>query len=230
MEMAQVGVRTRARALALAAAAAAATAAVASTTTTPRKRKVKNQELIMSTSYIELRSTTSTRTRRRVMINNTPENSVSVSPEVNPGQRTVIKNRCSSNSSDHASASCCSSNGSSHDHERIKNKISDLEDGSVEVETSVYYSCRESRRETTPSSQLRPESSDELDSTARPSSSEANTRRRSETEKMPTESELDEFFTEAEKNIQKQFADKFNFDIIKDEPLPGRYEWVRLKP
>ncbi|KDP31915.1 hypothetical protein JCGZ_12376 [Jatropha curcas] len=210
--MAQVGVRTRGRTLALAAAAAA--------TGTARKRKVNNQELMVSTSYIELRSTT----RRRLVI--TPENSVSVSPEVNSGHRTVIRNSCSSPCSDHASTSCCSSNGSSD--QRIKNKFSDLEAESVEVETSVYYSCRE-RRETTPSSQLRPESSDELDSIARPSP-EANTLRRSTAEKMPTESELDEFFTEAEKSIQKQFAEKYNYDIVKDEPLEGRYEWVRLKP
>ncbi|KAF2295209.1 hypothetical protein GH714_032147 [Hevea brasiliensis] len=191
MEMAQVGVRTRARAVALAAAAAAAS------TGTARKRKVNNRELMMSTSYIELRSTS----RRRVII--TPEKSVSVSPEINPGHRTLIQDRCSSPSSHPASASCCSSNGSS-DH-RI-NKFADLEAESVEVETSGYYSGRE-RRETTPSSQLRAESSDEMDSTARPSSA-ANSRCRSTAERMPTESELDDFFTEAEKNIQKQFADK----------------------
>lgn len=116
MEMAQVGVRTRARALALAAAAAAAA------TGTARKRKVNNRELVLSTSYIELRSTS----RRRVII--TPENSVSVSvplpPEINPGHRTVIQDRCSSPSTHHASASCCSSNGSSD--QRI-NKFADLE-------------------------------------------------------------------------------------------------------
>ncbi|KAF2283707.1 hypothetical protein GH714_014336 [Hevea brasiliensis] len=99
---------------------------------------------------------------------------------------------------------------------------------SVEVETSVYYSCRE-RKETTPSSQLQPVSSGELDSTERPSS-EANSRRRSTAEKMPTEFELDEFFAVAEKNLKKQFADKYNYDIVKDEPLEGRYEWLRLKP
>ncbi|KAJ9170714.1 hypothetical protein P3X46_018803 [Hevea brasiliensis] len=212
--MAQVGVRTRARAVALAAAAAAAS------TGTARKRKVNNRELMMSTSHIELRSTS----RRRVII--TPEKSVSVSvsPEINPGHRTLIQDRCSSPSSHHASASCCSSNGSS-DH-RI-NKFADLEAESFEVETSGYYSCRE-RRETTPSSQLRAESSDEMDSTARPSSA-ANSRCRSTAERMPTESELDDFFTEAEKNIQKQFADKYNYDIVKDKPLQGRYEWVLLK-
>lgn len=113
--MAQVGVRTRARTLAAAAAAAAAAATGAS-----RKRKVNNRELMMSASYIQLR----TSSRRRVLI--TPENSVSISlsPEINPDPRTVIQDRCSSPSSDHASASCCSSYGSSD--QRV-NKLADLE-------------------------------------------------------------------------------------------------------
>ncbi|RDX81943.1 Cyclin-dependent kinase inhibitor 6, partial [Mucuna pruriens] len=49
-------------------------------------------------------------------------------------------------------------------------------------------------------------------------------------QKMPTESELEEFFATAEKDIQKRFSDKYNYDIVKDVPLEGRYEWVKLKP
>ncbi|WCJ31115.1 Cyclin-dependent kinase inhibitor family protein [Euphorbia peplus] len=217
--MAQVGVRTRARALA----AAVDTAADGSS----RKRKIENEEII---SCIELKSATNY--RRRVMI--TPENDNS--PEVDSGDRSFIQeDRCKSfNSSDHGSASCCSSNGSSD--QRIH---ADLEEESVGVETSVYYSSRE-RRETTPSSNLRTElSSDgELDSTARPAAAAApaaedSTRRSistAATTKMPTESELNEFFNEAEKKMQKRFADKYNYDVVKDEPLEGRYQWVRLKP
>ncbi|CAI8609260.1 unnamed protein product [Vicia faba] len=48
-------------------------------------------------------------------------------------------------------------------------------------------------------------------------------------QKTPSESELDEFFSAAEENIQKQFENKYNFDIVKDMPLEGRYEWVQLK-
>ncbi|XP_058735686.1 cyclin-dependent kinase inhibitor 7-like [Vicia villosa] len=48
-------------------------------------------------------------------------------------------------------------------------------------------------------------------------------------QKTPSESELDEFFSAAEENIQKQFSNKYNFDIVKDVPLEGRYEWVQLK-
>ncbi|OMP02043.1 Cyclin-dependent kinase inhibitor [Corchorus olitorius] len=105
-------------------------------------------------------------------------------------------------------------------------EMPDLEDESIEVETSTHFSSRE-RRETTPTSELRAEPED-LDSTSRPS--EASSRRRSTVEKMPTEAELEEFFVAAEKKLQKQFTEKYNYDIVKDEPLEGRYEWVRLKP
>jgi hypothetical protein len=65
------------------------------------------------------------------------------------------------------------------------------------------------RRETTPSSELRAES-DDLDSTARPT--EANSSCRSAAEKKkkqkPTQSEIEEFFADAEKDMQKQFREK----------------------
>uniref|UniRef100_A0A2N9H7J1 Cyclin-dependent kinase inhibitor n=1 Tax=Fagus sylvatica TaxID=28930 RepID=A0A2N9H7J1_FAGSY len=134
--------------------------------------------------------------------------------------------RCSSPSSDHVAISCCSSNGSSELAEEENFNFADLQDDSAEVETSTYSCCRE-RRETTPSSELRAEP-DDLESTARPT--EANSRPRSTVEKMPTESELEEFFAAAEKDVQKRFAEKYNYDIVKDIPLEGRYEWVRLKP
>ncbi|XP_027105924.1 cyclin-dependent kinase inhibitor 7 [Coffea arabica] len=47
---------------------------------------------------------------------------------------------------------------------------------------------------------------------------------------MPSAAEIEEFFAVAEKRQQKQFAEKYNYDIVKDVPLEGRYEWVRLKP
>ncbi|PWA62479.1 hypothetical protein CTI12_AA363700 [Artemisia annua] len=47
---------------------------------------------------------------------------------------------------------------------------------------------------------------------------------------VPSAEELDEFFKEAEKHQQKQFIEKYNFDIVKDVPIEGRYEWVKLKP
>ncbi|KAK6120973.1 hypothetical protein DH2020_045283 [Rehmannia glutinosa] len=48
--------------------------------------------------------------------------------------------------------------------------------------------------------------------------------------KTPPAAELEEFFAEAEKYVQKRFAEKYNYDIVKDVPLEGRYQWVRLHP
>ncbi|KAI9115976.1 hypothetical protein K1719_012906 [Acacia pycnantha] len=45
---------------------------------------------------------------------------------------------------------------------------------------------------------------------------------------IPTSYEMDEFFAYAEKQQQVIFMDKYNFDIVSDVPLPGRYEWVQV--
>ncbi|GAU30362.1 hypothetical protein TSUD_57730 [Trifolium subterraneum] len=42
------------------------------------------------------------------------------------------------------------------------------------------------------------------------------------------EEEIDAFFARFEREEQKRFAEKYNFDIVKDLPMEGRYEWVRL--
>ncbi|KAL3646272.1 hypothetical protein CASFOL_011452 [Castilleja foliolosa] len=98
-------------------------------------------------------------------------------------------------------------------------KFADLKENAVNVE----------REQMMPRSDGQVESG-ELESTARPP--ESNFRRRSTAEKIPTEDELENFFAAAEKNLQKRFIDKYNFDIVKDKPLEGRYEWVpvQLKP
>ncbi|MFS7979683.1 putative cyclin-dependent kinase inhibitor [Helianthus anomalus] len=46
----------------------------------------------------------------------------------------------------------------------------------------------------------------------------------------PTAAEIDEFFSVFEKKEQKRFADKYNYDIVNDVPMEGRYKWVVLKP
>ncbi|GAA0160243.1 hypothetical protein LIER_16839 [Lithospermum erythrorhizon] len=45
--------------------------------------------------------------------------------------------------------------------------------------------------------------------------------------KMPSEAELEDFFSAAEKYEQNRFAEKYNYDIVKDVPLEGRYEWKK---
>ncbi|GMI68838.1 hypothetical protein HRI_000553000 [Hibiscus trionum] len=200
MELVDVGVQTR---------------AMAATGTVHKKRRSLNDDkeaeynkvnssTTSTTSYIQLRS-------RRILVDHHRHDG----------------NRCLSANSNHDDeVSCCSSNIGSSD-KTIDIELPDLEDESFEVETSTHFSSSESMREMTPFSDLRAEPED-LNSASR--SSETNSRRRSTVEKMPTEAELEEFFAPAEKKLQKQFAEKYNYDIGKDEPLVGRYEWVRLKP
>ncbi|XP_019231729.1 PREDICTED: cyclin-dependent kinase inhibitor 3 isoform X2 [Nicotiana attenuata] len=47
-------------------------------------------------------------------------------------------------------------------------------------------------------------------------------------EKMPSEKEIEDFFAVRKKTIFKRFREKYNFDFEKEEPLEGRYEWVRI--
>ncbi|KAI4327464.1 hypothetical protein L6164_019923 [Bauhinia variegata] len=206
MEVARVGVRKRARsALAM---ASASSNGIAST---PKRRKINDEQLkFSSSSFVQLKST---------------------SPAVIKPESTSVpaaaeaEERCSSPSSDEFPASCCSSNGSIElCEERIK--FEDLEVESAQVETSTCNSSDE-RREMCPPSELRT-NSQEVESTEK--ATEANSRRTTTENKMPTESELEEFFGAAEKEIQKRFVDKYNYDIVKDVALEGRYEWVRLKP
>ncbi|KAI7728293.1 hypothetical protein M8C21_017983 [Ambrosia artemisiifolia] len=49
------------------------------------------------------------------------------------------------------------------------------------------------------------------------------------TEKLPAADEIEEFFASAEKELQKRFKDKYNYDTVNDTPLEGRFEWIELK-
>ncbi|OVA10448.1 Cyclin-dependent kinase inhibitor [Macleaya cordata] len=224
-----VGVRTRARTLAMAGTASttATTAAAAAAAAKKRKISTTSSELQFTSSFIQLRS------RRKLLI--TSENSISPTNSENSISACVIpSNSCSSPSSDHVrTASRCSSNGSCMliNESLISSSAVDLKGEGFEIENSITYShCRE-RRETTPSSNLRAESGD-LESTERLTAVAANSRHRSSTtmenKMMPSEEELEDFFSAAEKEEQKRFSDRYNFDIVKDVPLEGRYEWVRL--
>ncbi|XP_015574362.1 cyclin-dependent kinase inhibitor 7 isoform X2 [Ricinus communis] len=95
-------------------------------------------------------------------------------------------------------------------------------------ETESSSTCINNKfRETSPSSSFYGDT-DEMES---PAPVVKNCRKiRLPAEKVPSQVEIDEFFAEAEKKEQKRFADKYNYDIVKDLPLEGRYQWVRLKP
>ncbi|GAB4846995.1 hypothetical protein Ancab_026007 [Ancistrocladus abbreviatus] len=188
-----------------------------------------NREANYAYKYVVLRS------RRRATMITWKKNSTSFG--ASRSSSCVEEVNCSSGSSseDHMPASCCSSsnNGSSSQLMKDSFAILDPEGEDInadELERSMHLHSGE-RRETTPSSEsLAAELSDDLDSSSTLSPSEANSRLRSTVHKMPPNSEIEEFFTAAEKDIQKRFIEKYNFDIVKDMPLEGRYEWVPVKP
>ncbi|TMW89964.1 hypothetical protein EJD97_016391 [Solanum chilense] len=86
-------------------------------------------------------------------------------------------------------------------------------------------------RESTPCSLIR--DSDNIQtpgsSTRRTNANEANGRVPNSIQPtIPTDLELEEFFTRAEKEQQRKFIEKYNFDPVNEKPLPGRYEWVKV--
>ncbi|KAL9318013.1 hypothetical protein ACSQ67_014530 [Phaseolus vulgaris] len=90
-----------------------------------------------------------------------------------------------------------------------------------------------STRESTPCSLIRdPDTVRTPGSTTRPTCS-TETNRRTEhaaRRQIPTSREMDEFFAEVEEAQQRKFIEKYNFDPVNEKPLPGRYEWEKLKP
>ncbi|VFQ72122.1 unnamed protein product [Cuscuta campestris] len=97
------------------------------------------------------------------------------------------------------------------------------EDDFVTVDSSAYGSFSELQGETVEIM--------ESSSTEKKGSTEAIRRRRRGDQpagRKPPEAEIEEFFADAEKYEQKKFLEKYNYDVVKDAPLEGRYQWVRL--
>ncbi|MBA0737325.1 hypothetical protein Gogos_010795 [Gossypium gossypioides] len=47
---------------------------------------------------------------------------------------------------------------------------------------------------------------------------------------VPSTQEMEEFFVYAEQQQHRRFIEKYNFDIVNDLPLQGRYDWVKIIP
>lgn len=47
---------------------------------------------------------------------------------------------------------------------------------------------------------------------------------------MPAAQEIEGFFARHAQEQQRRFSEKYNFDIVNEKPLEGRYEWVRVQP
>ncbi|CAK9162365.1 unnamed protein product [Ilex paraguariensis] len=101
-------------------------------------------------------------------------------------------------------------------------------------ENNLEFEARErSTRESTPCSLMR-----DLDSIATPGSTTRPTRATTANRRIrtamqtivPTMHEIEEFFSCVEQQQQNFFMEKYNFDVLNDLPLPGRYEWVKVNP
>ncbi|XP_020090919.1 cyclin-dependent kinase inhibitor 1-like [Ananas comosus] len=212
MEVTQVvGVRTRSRA------AAAAAAAAAEEEEEAKKTKEAAAEGEVE-GYLELRS------RRLAMATRTPRSTANSGSGGGGGgggcpsraSRGTIS-RCSSNASSAAIAAL-----EAAAEEEIKDDARNAGPGEPEgcndLGSSVSYTeCSRERRETTPLSELRDAESEER-----------RKRRRSREANAPSEAEIEEFFAAAESAEAERFATKYNFDVVNEVPLDGRYEWVRL--
>lgn len=136
---------------------------------------------------------------------------------------STVEEQCSSTvTSDESSTSCCSSNNNNLNLNRILDAEVDSAAAAAQVGTSTRH-CGDQTTRRREMGLTRAEEEEEVDS----HSMEKNKKK---PQNMPEESELDEFFSAAEKDIQKQFQNKYNYDIVKDMPLEGPYEWVQLKP
>ncbi|KAB2014352.1 hypothetical protein ES319_D09G218700v1 [Gossypium barbadense] len=88
-------------------------------------------------------------------------------------------------------------------------------------------------RESTPCSLIRDLESIRTPGSATrpPNSADTNQRVQNSTRRYtPTSHEMDEFFSLTEEDQQRQFIEKYNFDPVKDKPLPGRYQWEKMDP
>lgn len=47
---------------------------------------------------------------------------------------------------------------------------------------------------------------------------------------IPTAHEIDKFFVDTEEEQQRQFIEKYNYDPVNDQPLPGHFKWQKVDP
>nr|XP_043611322.1 cyclin-dependent kinase inhibitor 3-like [Erigeron canadensis] len=120
-------------------------------------------------------------------------------------------------------------NGSGFIVTRVEKAEQETEECCYFGENNVEFDAREERstRESTPCSLIGTPSS----SSKRCRNLEASNQvtQNTITRSMPLAQEIEEFFARHEQEQQRQFADKYNFDIVNENPLEGCYEWVRVE-
>lgn len=151
-------------------------------------------------------------------------------PLLENGNSLVVSPHKTSSSSDAFSVSDDFSTSRSSSNDVIKS--ADLKATSFETEVSTCNNKFRfsSKEETSPLSEICGDSEDQtsMDTPSKNPPESHSRKPSSEEEEIPSAAEIDEFFTAAEKREQERFAEKYNYDIVKDVPLEGRYQWVRL--
>lgn len=249
MEVAQstLGVRTRAKTLALqrlqkSAAAAAAQVTSGSSYLQLRSRRLeKKQPLFVAASHDSKRQKHTTPPQRQTdcMRNPNPNFNSKASSRLRVGGSMVSASGedCQSVKDEVAAEKAVMSVEQEEEVQEKEEENTNNNDAGLEAsfgENVLDMEGRErSTRESTPSSLIRdPDAIRTPGSTTRPRSSpEMNQRiQNSMRRHIPTAHEMDEFFSGAEEQQQKQFIEKYNFDPVNEKPLPGRFAWVKLDP
>ncbi|XWS62886.1 hypothetical protein CRYUN_Cryun06bG0049100 [Craigia yunnanensis] len=176
-----------------------------------RRKTVASRELELTSPDIELENPH--------LLSNSQNKPITVANSSN-SVGVLACEMCSSLCSGESSASRCSSNESC-DIVKDSLRFVDLEAKSFETEISTCININKFSRETAPLSELSGDSEEMESPEKKPPPSPA---------KPPSQAEIDEFFSVADKYEQKRFTEKYNYDIVKDVPLDGRYQWIRLKP
>ncbi|KAG2401970.1 hypothetical protein LR48_Vigan09g107700 [Vigna angularis] len=121
----------------------------------------------------------------------------------------------------------------SHKEESALHENAEVQEASFGENVLDFEGRDRSTRESTPCSLIRdPDTVRTPGSTTRPTcSTDANRRtEHANRRQIPTSREMDEFFAEVEEAQQRKFIEKYNFDPVNEKPLPGRFEWEKLKP
>ncbi|XP_042063208.1 cyclin-dependent kinase inhibitor 7-like isoform X2 [Salvia splendens] len=136
-------------------------------------------------------------------------------------KRKLENDRCGETESLSPAAFCCSNSKheDSSDVVEMSPRSADLENAEISTSTGRVL------REATPSSELYGDSEQIL----LPKKESSTTLRRKIPKSMPSAAELEGFFAAAEKYEQKRFAEKYNYDIVKDVPLEDFCWWIGIQ-
>ncbi|KAI3823106.1 hypothetical protein L1987_04534 [Smallanthus sonchifolius] len=183
-----------------------------------------------SDSYIQLRS-------RRLVKPNSQKKQKEICVPTNPNKLRVVN---PSNLKVESVKSAVSVKNSVDKEEEISQKTEikdavnlgiDDEEGSFGENILEIEGRGRTTRETTPCSLIRDPDTMKIPGSSTKSTRPTETKYGEENTTpscIPSTSEMDEFFTGPEKQQQRLFIEKYNFDPVNEKPLPGRYEWVKL--